>query len=87
MFADIRAGAKAGDAANGTGLTIREQEILTSFATGMSYSRIAEERGIKPVTVRNAIYGIQTKLRVGTMQELVLWAARNGLLGDFPRES
>ena len=53
----------------------------------MSYSRIAEERGIKPVTVRNAIYGIQTKLRVGTMQELVLWAARNGLLDDFPRES
>ena len=87
VFADIRASAKAGDAANGTGLTIREQEILTSFATGMSYSRIAEERGIKPVTVRNAIYGIQAKLRVGTMQELVLWAARNGLLDDSPRES
>ena len=48
----------------------------------MSYARIAEEREIKPVTVRNAIYGIQQKLSVGTMQELVLWCVRNGLLDD-----
>ena len=48
----------------------------------MSYARIAEGRGIKPVTVRNAIYGIQRKLRVETMQGLVLWCVQNGLLGD-----
>ena len=47
---------------------------------GMSYARIAEARGIKPVTVRNAIYGIQSKVKVGTIQGLVLWAVRNGLL-------
>ena len=64
-------------------LTIREREILTAFATGMSYAQIAEARGIKPVTVRNAIYGIQQKLDVGTMQGLVLWSVRNGLLDRY----
>ena len=32
-----------------SGLTSREREILISFARGMSYARIEEERGIKPV--------------------------------------
>ena len=80
VFAGIRGGAKTGDAADGAVLTPREREILVSFAKGLSYIRIAEARGIKPVTVRNAIYGIQHKLNVGSMQGLVLWAVRNGLL-------
>ena len=54
----------------------REREILASFA------RMAAEREIRPVTVRNAVYAIQRKLGVGSMQELVLWAVRNGLLDD-----
>ena len=49
----------------------------------MSYARIAEARGVRPVTVRNAIYGIQQKLNVGTMQGLVLWSVRNGLLDGY----
>ncbi len=77
---EIRGGGRAGDAA--AALTQREREILVSVSKGMSYARIAEARGIKPVTVRNAIYGIQQKLGVGSMQELVLWSVRNGLLGD-----
>ena len=77
---EIRGGGRAGDGA--AGLTQREREILVSVSKGMSYARIAEARGIKPVTVRNAIYGIQQKLGVGSMQELVLWSVRNGLLGD-----
>ena len=81
-FEAIRGAGKTEDAAAAAGLTPREREILVSFAQGMSYARIAEEREIKPVTVRNAIYGIQQKLSVGTMQELVLWCVRNGLLGD-----
>ena len=36
------------------GLTPREGEILISFARGMSYARIEEERETKPVTARNA---------------------------------
>ena len=65
------------------GLTTRERDILVSFAQGMSYARIAEARGIKPVTVRNAVYGIQRKLNVETMQGLVLWCARSGLLHNY----
>ena len=68
---------------DGAGLTPSEREILISFAKGMSRSLIAEARGVKPVTVRNAIYAIQTKLKVRTMQGLVLWAVRNGLLDDY----
>ena len=78
-----RGSGKAGDAAQVAGLTLRERDILVSFARGMSYARIAEVRGINAVTVRNAIYGIQRKLNVRTMQELVLWCVRNGLLDNY----
>ena len=81
-FKALRDCAGTGDAAADAGLTPREREILVSFAQGMSYARIAEERETKPVTARNAIYRIQQKLGVGSMQELVLWSVRNGLLGD-----
>ena len=83
VFAAVRSAAEPGDAAAAAGLTAREREILVAFAGGMSYAGIAERRGIKPVTVRNAIYGIQEKLGVTSMQGLVLWAARNGLLDDY----
>ena len=81
-FKALRDGTGTGDAAAEAGLTPREREILVSFAQGMSYARIAEARGIKPVTVRNAIYGVQQKLKVKTMQGLVLWCVRNGMVGD-----
>ena len=87
VVAAVRGGSEAGDAADAAGLTVREREILVSFAGGTSYTRIAEQRGIRPVTVRNAIYGIQQKLGVTSMQGLVLWAARNGLLDDYAPES
>ena len=82
-FEAIRGSGKAGDVAQVAGLTLRERDILVSFARGMSYARIAEARGINAVTVRNAIYGIQRKLGVRTMQELVLWCVRNGLRGNY----
>ena len=87
VFAAVRDVAQVGDAADAAGLTAREREILVSFAGGMSYARIAEQRGIRPVTVRNAIYVIQEKLGVTSMQGLVLWAARNGLLDDYAPDS
>ena len=64
-------------------LTQREREILTLFAQGQSYAKIAEARGNQPLTIRNAIYGIQDKLRIQTKQELVVWAVRSGLLDDM----
>ena len=87
VVAAVRSVSAARDGADAAGLTAREREILVSFAGGMSYTRIAEQRGVKPVTVRNAIYGIQQKLRVTSMQGLVLWTAQNGLLDDYDPES
>ena len=83
VFVQIRDAAGTGDAAEAAGLTPREREVLVSFAQGMSYAQIAEARGVKTVTVRNAVYSIQKKLDVGSMQGLVLWAVRNGLLDDY----
>ena len=64
-------------------LTGRELEILTLFSLGQSYAQIAQARGNRPLTIRNAIYGIQDKLAIETKQELVVWAVRNGLLDDM----
>ena len=87
VVAAVRCVSEAGDAAEAAGLTTREREILVSFAGGMTYARIAEQRGLRPVTVRNAIYGIQQKVGVTSMQGLVLWTARNGLLDDYDPNS
>ena len=64
-------------------LTARERELLTLFAGGEPYARIAEAKGIRPVTVRNTISRVQEKLGLGTKQELVIWAVRNGLVDDL----
>ena len=80
VFAGIRGQSKT--EVDEDNLTRREREILALFSQGMSYAAIAEARGIKPVTVRNAIYNIQGKLGFGTKQEIVVWAVRNGLLDD-----
>ena len=80
VFARIRREAKAEEARNE--LTEREKEVLALFSQGMSYSAIAEARGVKVVTIRNALYSIQSKLGLGTKQEIVVWAVRNGLLDD-----
>ena len=75
----IRSGVKTKEDVN---LTQREKEILVSFCRGMSYVAIAEAREVKVVTIRNAIYTIQIKLGVDSKQEIVVWAAQNGLLDD-----
>ena len=67
-------------------LTDRQREILVQFAHGLTYAQIAEARGIRPVTVRNAIYRIQEKLGLEKVQGLVLWAVRNGLLDNHAND-
>ena len=64
-------------------LTSREREILKLFASGRSYTQIAEARGNSAVTIRNTIYRIQEKLGVNTKQDVVVWAMRSGLLDDM----
>ena len=81
VFAAIRAGAEQEEKGLG-GLTQRELQILASFCRGLSYARIAEARGVKAVTIRNAVYAIQGKLSLNSKQEMVVWAVRNGLLDD-----
>ena len=78
VFDRIRGGAKSKD----VNLTQRETEILVSFCRGRSYVAIAEARGVKVVTIRNALYTIQVKLGVDSKQEVAVWAAQNGLLDD-----
>ena len=80
VFDRMRIGARSKD----VNLTQREKEILVSFCRGMSYVAIAAARGVKVVTVRNAICTIQVKLGVSSKQEIVVWAAQNGLLDDRP---
>ena len=63
-------------------LTALERETLTLFASGRSYTEIAEARGNSTVTIRNTLYRIQEKLGIGRKQELVIWAVRNGLVDD-----
>ena len=63
-------------------LTRRERELLTPFASGDPYARIAEANGISPVTVRNTISRVQEKLGLGSKQELVIWAVKNRLVHD-----
>ena len=77
VFAGIRGRGKPDKESD---LTPREKEIIVSFSQGMSYAAIAEARGVKPVTVRNAMYTIQVKLGVHSKQGIVVWAVRNGLL-------
>ena len=81
VFAGLRAGRPRKVYDSGR-LTQRERYILTLFAQGKSYAMIAEVRGNQPVTIRNAVYGIQDKLGIDTKQELAVWAVRSGLLDE-----
>ncbi len=80
VFAGIREAAEIRQMTEINSLTGREQEILALFAQGLSYVQIADARGNRPLTIRNAIYGIEDKLGIETKQELVVWAVRNRLI-------
>ena len=52
-------------------LSTRELEVARHFGRGMDFRRIADELHIAPVTVRNHLQAIYTKLGVGNKVELV----------------
>ena len=83
VFAMVRGDRKLASRQVSDKLTALELETLTLFASGRSYTEIAEARGNSTVTVRNNLYRIQDKLGIKTKQELVIWAVRNGLLDDL----
>ncbi len=82
VFGGPREAVQRKDTSEPRSLTAREEQIVTLFAQGMSYAQVAQVRGNRPLTIRNAIYRIQDKLGIDTKQELVVWAVRNGLLDD-----
>ena len=82
VFAMFRADRERSTRQAAARLTALERDVLTLFASGTSYSEMADVRGNSVVTVRNTLYRIQDKLGIGTKQELVIWAVRNGLVDD-----
>jgi DNA-binding CsgD family transcriptional regulator len=64
-----------------TSLTDREQEILRKMAQGLATDEIAAELFISPVTVRNHIAKILSKLDVHTKLAAVAFAYQHGLVG------
>ena len=64
-------------------LTPKETAMLRQFCRGLSYTQIADSDGISRSTVRNTIHRVQDKVGVDSKQEMVIWAARNGLLDDL----
>lgn len=61
-------------------LTAREREILRRMAEGLPTRAIADVLFISPVTVRNHVANILTKLDVHTKLAAVAFAYRNGLV-------
>ena len=82
VFAMVRSDRKLASRQAAAKLTALERDVLTLFASGTSYSEMADVRGNSVVTVRSTLYRIQDKLGIGTKQELVIWAVRNGLVDD-----
>jgi DNA-binding NarL/FixJ family response regulator len=66
----------------GVELTEREWQVVEALRQGMSTRQIAERLGIREVTVRRHISGVQHKVGVGTRSELLALidggAARSG---------
>ena len=87
VFDKIRTASPSEESQRSGGLTEREREILTLFAQGLSYAKIAEARGNRPLTIRNAIYVIRDKIGAKSVQEMVVWAVRHGLLNGDPAQS
>lgn len=64
------------------GLTGREQETLCKMAQGLTTAAIASELFISPVTVRNHVARILSKLEVHTKLAAVAFAYRHGLIAS-----
>jgi DNA-binding CsgD family transcriptional regulator len=61
-------------------LTPREQEILELLAEGLRVSTMAQLLNVSPVTIRNHVQHIETKLGVHSQVETVAYAYRHNLV-------
>lgn len=60
------------------GLTLREKQIISCIANGMTTKAMATHLGISPKTVENHRTNIMAKLGVQSMAELLAYAVREG---------
>jgi DNA-binding NarL/FixJ family response regulator len=58
-------------------LTVREKEIMTLVANGLSNTQIAEELFISPHTVKTHVYNAFKKIKVPNRLQAALWTAKN----------
>lgn len=63
------------------GLTRREVEILRQVATGKRSVDIASDMGLSKYTIDNHRKSMLKKSGTSNSMQLVVWAARKGLLG------
>lgn len=61
-------------------LSPREQEILILLAEGMPTNKVAEKLFISPKTVENHRSSIMRKLELHSIQDLIRYAAKTGLI-------
>jgi DNA-binding NarL/FixJ family response regulator len=64
--------------ANHRRLTKAQQNVLTLLATGMRYKEMADARGTSVATIRRQCELLQVTLGLGSREELIAWAAKNG---------
>jgi DNA-binding NarL/FixJ family response regulator len=98
LRADVRAGRLAGDAVEAVlhaagqqtrrrpvavaGLTVREVQVLSLLARGVSNRNVAKSLSISEKTVGNHVEHIYTKIGVSTRPAATLFALQHGLLDD-----
>lgn len=61
-------------------LTLREMEVLTLVAQGLSNLKLAQKLGVSEVTVRTHIHNILNKLHLANRTQAALYALREGLV-------
>jgi two-component system response regulator NreC len=80
LVRDFLSGGRPADEQTSSGLTEREQEILTHLAEGANNEEIATALVISPKTVARHRENIMRKLNLHSRSELVRYAIRKGII-------
>jgi two-component system response regulator NreC len=80
LVRDFLSGGRPADEQTSSGLTEREQEILTHLAEGANNEEIAAALVISPKTVARHRENIMRKLNLHSRSELVRYAIRKGII-------